>query len=216
VNSAAAAIAPASARRSRLVRAVLTAVVSAAGVAVSALVFGALWPSGSATVAPPQPERLSASDAVAAHAVVDRARRLTTLTPAQLGYTLRVAGPVPGLRGQTDNAAHTITLFVSPNDAPNLVAHDLAHEIGHAFDAERLTAAQRAAYLRSRGAAGAPWFPGSQASDYRSGAGDFAEVFALCHAASPVFRSSLATRPADPCRALPKEARAAKLGEGGT
>jgi hypothetical protein len=139
-----------------------------------------------------------------------------SLTPAQLGYTLRVSGPVAGLRGQTDNAAKTITLFVSPTDTPNVVAHDLGHELGHAFDATRLTAAERAAYLRSRGVPGAPWLPGTQASDYRSGAGDFAEVFALCHASSPAYRSRLAARPADPCRALPKQARAAKLGERGS
>jgi hypothetical protein len=145
-----------------------------------------------------------------------RAQRLVTVTPAELGYALRVAGPVPGLRGQTDNAARTITLYVGPHDAPNVVAHDLGHELGHAFDARRLTAAQRAAYLRARGAPNAPWLPGAQASDYRSGAGDFAEVFALCHAASPVYRSRLAARPQDPCGALPKQARAAKLAEGGT
>jgi hypothetical protein len=216
VTSAAAAMPSSGARRARLVRAALIAVASALGVAVSALAFSALLPSGSGTVATPRPAKLSAGDAATARAVVDRARRLTTLTPAQLGYTLRVAGPVAGLRGQTDTAARTITLFVSPRDTPNVVAHDLAHEIAHAFDAQRMTAAQRAAYLRARGVPNAPWFPGAQASDYRSGAGDFAEVFALCHAASPVYRSRLAARPADPCGALPKDARAAKLGEGGS
>ena len=218
MSGTAAAIAPARARRPRLVRAVLTAVVAAAGVALSALAFSAVLPRGGAAPAAPQPQpqKLSASDAAAARAVVDRARRLTTLTPAQLGYTLRVAGPVAGLRGQTDNATRTITLFVSPDDMPNVVAHDLVHEIGHAFDAQRMTAAQRAAYLRARGVPGAPWLPGAQASDYRSGAGDFAEVFALCHAASPVYRSRLAARPADPCGALPTAARAAKLEEGGS
>jgi hypothetical protein len=216
VTSAAAAMPSSTARRARLARAVLIAVASVVGIALSALAFGAVLPSGSGTVATPRPEKLSASDAATARAVVDRARRLTTLTPAQLGYTLRVAGPVAGLRGRTDTGAHTITLFVSPHDTPNVVAHDLAHEIAHAFDAQRMTAGQRAAYLRARGVPNAPWFPGAQASDYRSGAGDFAEVFALCHAASPVYRSRLATRPADPCGALPKDARAAKLGEGGS
>jgi hypothetical protein len=138
------------------------------------------------------------------------------VTPAELGYTLRVAGPVPGLRGQTDTAARTITLFVSPHDAPHVVAHDLAHEIGHAFDARRLTGVQRAAYLRARGAPHAPWFPDRTTSDYRSGAGDFAEVFALCHAASPIYRSRLAPRPADACRALPAPARGTNLREGGS
>jgi hypothetical protein len=216
VSGAAAAPAARSGSRPRVARAVLTAIAAALGVAISALAFGALWPDGGGTPAAPAAEKLSASDRAVVRGVVDRAERLVTLTPAQLGYTLRVAGPVPGMRGQTDTAARTITLFVSPNDTPNVVAHDLGHELGHAYDARMLTAAQRAAYLRARGAPSAPWFPGARASDYRSGAGDFAEVFALCHAASPVYRSRLVDRPQDPCAALPKQARAAKLGQGGS
>jgi hypothetical protein len=225
VSGAAAAVAAPDrsrlARRAKLVRAGLTASAAALGVAASALAFSAVWPDGSAVPVgagqlQPRAQRLSPSDAAGVRAVVARAKRLVSLAPADLGYALRVAGPVAGLRGRTDNATRTITLFVSPDDTPNVVAHDLGHELGHAFDARRLTAADRAAYLRARGAPRAPWLPGAQASDYRSGAGDFAEVFALCHAASPVYRSRLAPRPQDPCGALPKQARAAKLGEGGT
>ena len=202
-------------RRARIARTALAALGAVVGVAASALAFSAVWPEGGAPA--PQPQRLSAADAAAARAVVARAERLVSVTPAQLGYALRIAGPVAGLRGQTDNAARTITLFVSPHDAPHVVAHDLAHEIGHAFDARRLTDAQRAAYLRARGVPGAPWLPsGATASDYRSGAGDFAEVFALCHASSPVYRSRLAGRPAEPCRVLPAQARGTNLREGGS
>jgi hypothetical protein len=197
--------------RARIVRGALTAALAAAGVAGSALAFGALWPAP----APPRPVALTGTEAAAASAVVTRARTLVSVTPEQLGYRLRVAGPVAGVRGRTDTAARTITLFVSPQDAPHRVAHDLGHEIGHAFDAVRLSGAERAAYLRARGAPSAAWWPGGEASDYRSGVGDFAEVFALCHAASPDFRSRLAARPQDPCGALPKTARAAKLGGGG-
>jgi hypothetical protein len=136
--------------------------------------------------------------------------------PEALGYRLVVAGPVAGLRGQTDTDARTITLFVAPDDAPSAVAHDLGHEMGHAFDATRVTDAERAAYLRARGVPRATWFPGHGASDLRSGAGDFAEVFALCHSVSPVFRSRLGARPADPCGVLPTAARTAKLGDGGS
>ena len=164
----------------------------------------------------PPPARLSPDDAAAARSVVARARALVAVTPAQLGYHLRVAGPVAGLRGQTDTATRTITLYVAPGDAPAAVAHDLGHELGHAFDATRMSDADRAAYLRARGVPNATWFPDGRASDYRSGAGDFAEVFALCHAASTVYRSRLAARPDDPCRVLPKQARAAKLGDGGS
>ena len=199
--------------RGRIVRGALTAALAAGGVAASALAFGALWPAD--PPAPARPTALSAPEAAAARAVVTRARTLVSVSPEQLGYRLRVAGPVPGVRGRTDTAARTITLFVSPKEAPHRVAHDLGHEIGHAFDATRLSGAERAAYLRARGAPAAAWWPGREASDYRSGAGDFAEVFALCHAASPDYRSRLGARPQDPCGALPKPARAAKLGGGG-
>jgi hypothetical protein len=198
--------------RSRFVRTALTAAAATGGVAASALAFGALWPAEPAP--PARPVALTAADAAAARAVVARAQSLVSVTPEQLGYRMRVAGPLPGVRGRTDTAARTITLFVSPKEAPHRVAHDLGHEIGHAFDATRLSAAQRAAYLRARGVPSAPWWPGREASDYRSGAGDFAEVFALCHAASPDYRSRLAARPQDSCGALPTAARAAKLGGG--
>jgi hypothetical protein len=197
--------------RWRAVRAALTAALAAAGVAASAFAFSAVGPGDPA---PARPAGLSPADATAARGLVARAQALVSITPAQLGYRLHVAGPLAGIRGRTDTAARTITLFVSPRDAPHRVAHDLGHEIGHAFDAERLTDAQRAAYLRARGVPSAPWWPGRQASDYRAGAGDFAEVFALCHAASPEYRSRLAGRPHDPCRALPAPARTAKLGAG--
>jgi hypothetical protein len=197
-------------RRARAVRAALAAALAAGGVAASALAIGAVWPSD-----PPTPAALNATDAATAHDVVTRAQTLVSVRPEELGYRLRVAGPLPGVRGRTDTATRTITLFVSPTDAPHRVAHDLGHEIGHAFDATRLSAAERAAYLRARGAPSAAWWPGGKASDYRSGAGDFAEVYALCHAASPDFRSRLAARPQDPCAALPKPARTAKLGGGG-
>ena len=160
--------------------------------------------------------RLSAADAATARAVVTRAQALVNVAPAQVGYRLRVAGPAEGLRGRIDTTARTITLFVAPTAAPHRIAHDLAHEIGHAFDTGTLSASERAAYLRARGAAGAAWWPGAKTSDYATGAGDFAEVFALCHAASPDYRSRLAARPQDPCRLLPKDARTANLGGGAT
>ncbi len=198
--------------RVRVRRAAALACLALAGVAASALGFSALWPES----APPAPQRLSAANAAAARDVVRRAHGLVDVTPAQVGYRLRVEGPLPGVRGRIDTAARTITLFVAAGSAAHRVAHDLAHEIGHAVDDGRLTAAQRAAWLRARGATGTAWWPGGTTSDYRSGAGDFAEVFALCHAASPEYRSRLAIRPQDPCGLLPKDARTDKLGGGAT
>jgi hypothetical protein len=151
----------------------------------------------------------------AERALVRRAQALVDLRPRDLGFRLVVRGARGVVRGQTDTQRRTITLYVDADDAPHRVAHDLAHELGHAYDARRMTAAARRAWLRARGAPDAPWSPaGGRASDYDSGAGDFAEVFARCHAASPEFRSRLAPRPADACSLLPAGARTDALARG--
>ena len=124
------------------------------------------------------------------------------------GMRIQIAAPRPDVRAQIDLRERTITVFLDSRDAPHRVAHDLAHELGHAYDRLHLTATGRAAYLRARGAAGARWWPGDRVDDYAAGAGDFAEVYAACHAASPEFRSRLAPAPGDPCRALPPGAQA--------
>ena len=136
-----------------------------------------------------------------------RAKPLVDVSAAALGYRIVLAPRRdPLLRALTDTGAHTITLYLAQGDAAHRTAHDLAHEIGHAWDAEHMTPATRRAYLQRRGVPRAPWWPTNKRSDYSVGAGDFAEVFALCHAASPDFRSRLAPRPADPCAILPAEA----------
>lgn len=139
----------------------------------------------------------------AGRSLAERAQALVDVHPSDLGYRLAVRGAFGAVRGQTDPRRRTITLYVHAGDAAHRVAHDLAHEIGHAYDHLRLTAAQRRAWVGARGAPGAAWFPTATASDYATGAGDFAEVFARCHAASPEFRSRLAPRPADACALLP-------------
>jgi hypothetical protein len=140
-------------------------------------------------------------------AVTAAALELVSGRPADLGYRLVIAPPRPRVRGVTDRFRRTITLFVGDHEVPHVLAHDLAHELGHAFDDRRMTDALRRAYLRRRGRPEARWWPHGQFSDYATGAGDFAEVFALCHAASPEFRSRLAPRPQDPCAVLPAAAR---------
>jgi hypothetical protein len=174
-------------------------VVAGAMAAATAVVVAGPWRTGRPTSPPPERP--------AGRVVVRRARALVDVRPGALGYRLRVAGPRAGVLAETDTVTRTITLHVGAAAVPHLVAHDLAHELGHAFDERRLTPGARAAYLRARGAARARWWPTSDTADYRTGAGDFAEVFALCHAASPEFRSRLARRPRDACAALPRAAR---------
>jgi hypothetical protein len=95
-----------------------------------------------------------------------------------------------------------ITVYVRTTDAPERVAHDIAHELGHAYDARFLHPRDHRAYLVLRRRPRAAWWPTAGGPDYASGAGDFAEVFALCHSPSPEFRSTLAPRPAAPCGLL--------------
>jgi hypothetical protein len=125
----------------------------------------------------------------------------------RLGYAIVLAAPRPGFRAQIDGDKRTITVFLDPADAPHRVAHDIAHELGHAWDRAHLDGAARRAYLSARGRPDVPWWPRGSAGDYATGAGDFAEVFARCHAASPDFRSRLAPPPPDACAALPPAAR---------
>ena len=85
------------------------------------------------------------------------------------------------------------------------MAHDIAHELGHAWDARFLDDRARARYLRGRGVPGVGGGLGP-GDDYASGAGDFAEMFARCHTAAPEFRSRLGPPPSGPCAALPRSA----------
>jgi hypothetical protein len=148
----------------------------------------------------------------AARSLGERALQEIDVTPQALGFQLRV---LPA-RGQTtttvDLRARVITAAIRPGDPAERVAHALAYQLGHAYDALRLDDAQRDAYLRARTRTGAPWRPPAGGSDLDLGAGDFAEVFALCHAAaSSDFRSTLAPRPSDPCALLPAGAAANDL-----
>jgi hypothetical protein len=179
---------------------ILLPIALAAGVTVVALFAShGVCERGAAAAAPGSAARVSPI-------VVRRVLALTASAP-RAGYRLRFSGPRPGVRAQADTRRRTIDVFVRPGDATHRVAHDLAHELGHALDERRLSARERAAYLRRRGVPDAPWWPGGAPSDLTSGAGDFAEVFARCHAPSPDFRSRLAPAPADACAMLPREAR---------
>ena len=120
----------------------------------------------------------------------------------RLGYRLVFAPGRVGIRARTDIARRTITIYVRKTDKPERIAHDIAHELGHAYDARYLQPRDRHLYVVLRHRPHAGWWPTAAGSDYASGAGDFAEVFALCHASSREFRSTLAPRPAHPCALL--------------
>jgi hypothetical protein len=153
-----------------------------------------------------QMQALSSSEQ---RALAARVGGLVRLTPEVLGYRLQWGSPRPGTRAEADLRAKVITVYARRGDAPHRIAHDLAHELGHAYDHQRMTEASRRDYLARRGRPRAPWWPQPGPHGYTAGAEDFAEVFALCHAASPEFRSRLAPRPDAACAVLPAGARSA-------
>lgn len=74
---------------------------------------------------------------------------------------------------------NTIDIFVRDGDSPELVASIVAHEIGHALDVTYMNGNDRDTWLEVRGIQDAPWWADAYASDFQSGAGDFAEAFAV-------------------------------------
>jgi hypothetical protein len=117
----------------------------------------------------------------------------------ELGYDIRFEQHSGGgLLGVTDPASKQITVFVRNDQSDQSLRVTVAHEIAHALDFETGDRAQRAEYLRLRGVpADTPWFPCDGCSDFSSGAGDWAEVFALWLAGPGDFQSQVAGPPSD-------------------
>jgi streptogramin lyase len=192
-----------------------------AGVFRTVVGFGphaAAPPPAPATPAPPAPAPVTAqpqpaqpapaSQPAAKHpatTVTELGRRALALVSyrwQRLGYRIVFAPARLGVRAETDTARRKITVYVRLTDSPVRIAHDIAHEVGHAYDARFFHARERHAYLVLRHRSGARWWPKRVASDYATGAGDFAEVFALCHSSSREFRSILAPKPVNACALL--------------
>ncbi|MFI5044699.1 MAG: hypothetical protein ACHQDC_07905 [Acidimicrobiales bacterium] len=95
------------------------------------------------------------------------------------GWEIRFLPGRSGYRGSTFPDAKVIEIYVRGGESPESLAHVIAHEMGHAIDTQYLTDVQRQAWRTVRGIpAEVPWWPGSGAADYSTGAGDWAESFA--------------------------------------
>lgn len=114
----------------------------------------------------------------------------------ELGVSLDFRPYNGGLLGLYDPQRNRVTVYVSDRHSAQGLRVTIAHELGHALDAAVGTTASRRAYLVARGlSASTPWLPCRGCSDFASGAGDFAEVFALQVAGRGDFRSQLAGEP---------------------
>jgi hypothetical protein len=114
----------------------------------------------------------------------------------QLGYQIVFLGPRPDLMGQTIFDAHRIEIYLRQGESQPMVAHVIAHEIGHAADVAYNTPERRQQWLNLRGASTSqPWFGCERCDDFSSPAGDYAETFSFWQLGPDADRSHLAPPP---------------------
>jgi hypothetical protein len=82
-------------------------------------------------------------------------------------------------RGLTYPYDNTIELYVRNDDTAESLSGILAHEIGHAIDVTHFDDVMRRTWSETRNIEAAQWWPDAYASDFETGAGDFAEAFAV-------------------------------------
>jgi hypothetical protein len=114
----------------------------------------------------------------------------------QLHYNIVFLAPKPGLRAMTFPAERRIEVYARPLDDSRLLAYDIAHELGHAFDMTFNTTKTRKQWMQARGInPNTPWFGCNRCSDFKTPAGDFAETFALLLLGPGNFSGKIASPP---------------------
>ncbi len=100
-----------------------------------------------------------------------------------------------GLYGLTLVPDKRIEVYVRNSQTKELLAHVIAHELGHAVDVTLNDGPDRRTWAEVRGTGDNPWWPGNGTTDFSTGAGDFAESFAAWQVGGESFRSTLAGPP---------------------
>jgi len=112
-------------------------------------------------------------------------------------WTITFHPPKKGLYGLTLVSEKRIEIYLRDGETQALLAHVIAHEIGHAVDVSCNDGPNRRVWSEARELGSAPWWPGDGATDFSTGAGDFAESFAVWQVGPEHFRSKLADPPTD-------------------
>lgn len=114
------------------------------------------------------------------------------------GWRINFLPPRKGYLALTYRVERRIDVYVRSERPVEGIAHDVAHEIGHALDVTYLDENSRARFLELRALpADTGWWACNSCRDLQTGAGDFAEVFALYAAPRFKFYSELAPVPSD-------------------
>jgi hypothetical protein len=113
-------------------------------------------------------------------------------------WSLRFLPAKPGYLGRTLWPDRVIEIYVRPGQDIAEVAFALAHEFGHAVDLEHFDPTTRARWRQARGLGDElPWFGESDANDFATPAGDWAESFAAWQVGAGHFQSLLGPAPTD-------------------
>jgi hypothetical protein len=113
------------------------------------------------------------------------------------GWEIAFHDAEDGAYGYTLTKQHRIDIYVRDDQSDALLAHVVAHEIGHAVDVTFNDGDDRDRWQGARGIEDEPWWPDNRASDFATGAGDFAECFAAWQVGPDDFRSRLGDPPTE-------------------
>lgn len=104
-------------------------------------------------------------------------------------------GPRDGIRALTFPAERRIEIFIRSSDTVSSLHRVFAHELGHLVDVELNSDADRDRWREQRSiSSDTPWWPSASAPDFATGAGDFAEAFAVWETGVTT-RSTVGTQP---------------------
>ncbi len=122
--------------------------------------------------------------------------RITYPWRAQLpAWTISFAEGRSGVFGYTYVNERRIEVFVRNDMSDDLLAHVVAHELGHAVDVSLNSGDDRNSWAAARGISGVQWWPGDGVTDFSTGAGDFAEAFAVWQIGPGNYRGRAADLP---------------------
>lgn len=120
-------------------------------------------------------------------------------------WDVEFEGERAGIRALTFPGEQRVVVYVRSDDTPDSLHRVFAHELGHVIDVERNSNSEREQWREQRGIAGnVPWWPSAEAPDFATGAGDFAETFAVLETGITT-RSTVASQPTTRDLALMRE-----------
>ena len=110
-------------------------------------------------------------------------------------WRVEFSGSRTGIRALTYPSERRVEVFVRPDDTAETLHRVFAHELGHVIDVELNNDNDRSRWAQQRNLpAGSPWWPSAEAPDFATGAGDFAEAFAVLET-GVISRSTIGDQP---------------------